>query len=265
MQKKVKLGVIGGGFMAQAIVNGAIQTGFLNPDDVIVSEPDESKRMLFLQRGINACNDNRMICHFCDYLLLAIKPQVFPSVAEELREEPLPVLISIMAGKTIASILLATGAKHVARIMPNLPCSVGAGMSGIDDSMLSEQDRIFTRGLFSSVGEIVEVEERLLNAVTGISGSGPAYVYLFYQSLVQAGMGQGLSETQASKLAFQTIMGGMEMLRSTGSSPEALIAAVSSKGGTTVAALNSFEADDFMGSVKRAVDAAVRRSEELSK
>ena len=113
--------------------------------------------------------------------------------------------------------------------------------------------------------EIVEVEERLLNAVTGISGSGPAYVYLFYQSLVQAGMGQGLSETQASKLAFQTIMGGMEMLRSTGSSPEALIAAVSSKGGTTVAALNSFEADDFMGSVKRAVDAAVRRSEELSK
>lgn len=265
MQKRAKLGVIGGGFMAQAIISGAIRTGFLHPEEIIVSEPDEQKQRLLAEHGVGVCNDNCRLSTQCDYLLFAVKPQVFPAVAQEIRGAALPVLISIMAGKTIAAISQATGANRIARVMPNLPCSVGAGMSGVDTSLLSEQDRVFVRGLFASVGEVVEVEERLLNAVTGVSGSGPAYVYLFFRALVQAGVKQGLSEEQASKLASQTILGGMEMLRRTGKSPDALIEAVSSKGGTTVAALDSFAADDFTGSVERAVDAAVRRAEELSK
>ena len=114
------------------------------------------------------------------------------------------------------------------------------------------------------MGEVAIVEEELLNAVTGISGSGPAYVYLFYRSLVQAGMAQGMSEELAEKLSLQTIAGGVEMLKTSNKTPDELIAAVSSKGGTTIAALNSFEKDDFSGSVMRAVDAAVRRAEELS-
>ena len=169
-----------------------------------------------------------------------------------------------MAGKTRERIRHATGAQKIARIMPNLPCSVGAGMAGMDTSWLSESEATFVRGLFQAVGEVVEVKEDLLNAVTGVSGSGPAYVYLFYRSLVQAGVSQGLNKEQAAKLASQTIIGGMEMLRVSGKSPDELIAAVSSKGGTTLAALDSFAKDDFSGSVERAVAAAVQRAKELS-
>lgn len=264
MQKRVTLGVIGGGFMAQAIVKGAILRKYLRPDEILVSEPDAARRTIFSDLGVNVCCDNIDTAKACDYLLLAVKPQVFPVVAEEIKGAKLPVLISIMAGKTRVWIRHVTGAQKIARIMPNLPCSVGAGMAGMDTSWLSESEAVFVRGLFQAVGEVVEVEEGLLNAVTGVSGSGPAYVYLFYRSLVQAGISQGLSEEQAAKLASQTIVGGMEMLRVSGKSPDELIAAVSSKGGTTLAALDSFSKDDFSGSVERAVAAAVQRAKELS-
>lgn len=264
MQKKVKLGVIGGGFMANAIVKGAIETNYLKAEEILVSEPEEPRRSQFLAMGCNVCHDNVFVASRCEYLLLAIKPQVFPEIASELQSVELPVVISIMGGRTKSGICKASGAKKVARIMPNLPCSVGSGMAGVDISSLSEQEKEFVCGLFSSVGEVAIVEEELLNAVTGISGSGPAYVYLFYRSLVQAGMAQGMSEELAEKLSLQTIAGGVEMLKTSNKTPDELIAAVSSKGGTTIAALNSFEKDDFSGSVMRAVDAAVRRAEELS-
>lgn len=264
MQKRVTLGVIGGGFMAQAIVKGAILKKYLRADEILVSEPDAGRRTVFSDLGIGVCCDNCEAAESCDYLLLAVKPQVFPVVAEEIKRNALPVLISIMAGKTRERIRHATGAQKIARIMPNLPCSVGAGMAGMDTSWLSESEATFVRGLFQAVGEVVEVKEDLLNAVTGVSGSGPAYVYLFYRSLVQAGVSQGLNEEQAAKLTAQTIIGGMEMLRVSGKSPDELIAAVSSKGGTTLAALDSFAKDDFSGSVERAVAAAVQRAKELS-
>ena len=264
MQKKVKLGVIGGGFMAQAIVNGAVRKKFLAADQVIVSAPDEARRMVFAELGAKLAANNRDAAASCEFLLIAVKPQAFASVAEELRGEPLPVLISIMAGKTKASVKRATGAEKVARIMPNLPCAVGAGMAGTDCSDLLPEERAFVHGLFCSVGEAAEVREDLLDAVTGVSGSGPAYVYLFLQSLILAGVEQGMTEAQARQFAIQTVSGGVEMAKTSDKSLEELIAAVSSKGGTTLAALDSFRRDDFTGCVRRAVDAAVRRAKELS-
>ncbi len=264
MQKNSTLGVIGGGFMAHAIVSGAISSGFLAPEHIIVAEPDAQRRAAFSRLGTLVTDDNRAAADGCRYLLLCVKPQTFPAVAEDLRNISLPVTISIMAGKTKQSIRRQTGAGAIARVMPNLPCSVGAGMAGIDSSELSDEERDFVYALFGAVGKTVEVEESLLNAVTGISGSGPAYVYLFYRALVQAGVAEGLSQEQAQALAAQTITGGMEMLRVTKKTPDELIAAVSSKGGTTVAALDRFAQDGFEQSVCRAVHAAVSRAEELS-
>lgn len=264
MKTKRTLGVIGGGFMAQAIVRGAIGKGFLQASEIVVSEPDVMRQKVFADMGVCIAENNWNAAAQSRFLLLAVKPQVFPAVAEELCGQNLPTLISIMAGKTKASVKRATGAERVARIMPNLPCSVGAGIAGTDCRDLSETEKEFVHGLFASVGEAVEVEEGLLNAVTGISGSGPAYVYLFLLSLIHAGQAQGMTEEAAKQFALQTVAGGVEMAKRSDRTLEELIAAVSSKGGTTVAALESFRKDDFEGSVLRAVDAAVRRAEELS-
>ena len=137
-------------------------------------------------------------------------------------------------------------------------------MTAVDASELDEAGRNFVLGLFLSVGEVIETEEGQLNAVTAVSGSGPAYIYLFLRALIHAGEEQGLRREQAEQLAFQTMAGGLSMARTSGRSLDDLIAAVSSKGGTTVAALKSFEKDGFEAAVARAVDAAAKRARELS-
>ena len=265
MKKKRLLGVIGGGFMARAILSGAIAKGVLNAQDVLVCDPAQESRAYFTSCGAAVSEDNRDAVRGCEYLLLAVKPQNFPAVAQALRGETYPTVISIMAGKTKAAIRGLTGAEHIARVMPNLPCSVGAGMTAVDASELSEEARGFVLGLFLSVGEVIETEESLLDAVTALSGSGPAYIYLFLRALIAAGEEQGLSAQQAQTLALQTMEGGLKMARTSGKSLDELIAAVSSKGGTTVAALESFEKDGFERSVLHAVDAAARRAGELSR
>ena len=264
MKKRKTLGVIGGGTMAQAIVRGAIATKYLAADEIVVSEPDEVRRAQCSALGTAVTADNAEAAASCRYLLIAVKPQAFPAVAQTLCGKELPVLISIMAGKTIDYIKRTTGAKKVARVMPNLPCAVGAGMAGLDTADCSDEESRFVRGLFCAVGAAEEVGERLLDAVTGISGSGPAYVYLFLRALIRAGEAQGMTPQQAKTFALQTVEGGVKMAKTSENSLDELIAAVSSKGGTTLAALESFRKDGFEESVARAVDAAVKRSKELS-
>lgn len=266
MKKKYILGVIGGGFMARAVIDGSLSHKFLSPDQISVGEPDETRAAYFRERGIATYTDNRKIAFDCDYLLLAVKPQVFVSVAEELKNGELPVLISIMAGKSKSAIKTSLGNVRIARAMPNLPCSVGEGVTCLDTSDFTAVEREFVFGLFASVGKALETPESLLDAVTGVSGSGPAYVYLFLQSLVKAGCEHGLSEARSKELALQTVKGGVRMVElNPDKSLSELIDAVSSKGGTTVAALDSFRRDDFAGSISRAVTAAVNRAEELSR
>lgn len=263
MKNQRILGVIGGGFMARAILSGAIGKGMLSAEDIIVSDPDAGSRDYFENLGVAAVSDNRRALA-CKYLLLAVKPQTFSLVADELKGEHYPIVISIMAGKTKKAISAATGAAQIARVMPNLPCSIGCGMTAVDATMLDADAGHFVLELFHAVGEVIEVEERLLDAVTALSGSGPAYIYLFLKALISAGEAQGLSGAQARTLAFQTMEGGLAMVRSSGKSLDDLIAAVSSRGGTTVAALDSFRSDGFEESVMRAVHAAAERARELS-
>lgn len=269
MKKMFKLGVIGAGFMAHAIVDGAVVSGTVREKKMIISDKSEESFEKFSEFDVMTTLDNKVVAENSEYLLLAVKPQSFPEVAESLRGVNVENVISIMAGVTRYKIRKALGGKaKVCRCMPNLPCSIGAGMVAGDMSDYSSDidGMQFITNLFSSLGEFLPVSENKLDAVTGISGSGPAYVYLFIQSLIEAGVANGLSESEAETLAIQTVVGGAEMVKRTEDKtiPQ-LIEAVCSKGGTTIEAMNSFEKDNFKGIVLNAVNACTARSKELSK
>ncbi len=265
MQKKYKLGVIGGGFMAHAFVKGVVGGDYIEEDRIIVSSRSAESLEKFKEFEIKTTTDNAFVADNCEFLLLAVKPQVFATVAEDIKNSSVKKVISIMAAITISDIKSAfNGEVSVCRCMPNTPCTVREGAIGADMSEFTLKDKAFLNGLFACLGEVVEVEEQKLHAVTGISGSGPVYVYSFIKALKNAGVKNGLTEAEALKLSVQTVYGAVAMIEDAGESLDELIAHVCSKGGTTVEAMKSFEEDDFAGSVARAVNASVRRSKELS-
>ena len=269
MRKMYKLGVIGGGFMAQAILKGAVYSDFIKPKKIIVSDVSRAALEKVEYLGVVTTQSNREVAENAEYVLLAVKPQNIAKVAESLRGVPVEKVITIMAGVKRSSIreLLYGEDLKIARAMPNLPCSVGSGMIAVDSSEMEGDvdDLSFVNSLFSNCGTVISVPEEKLNAVTGISGSGPAYVYLFIDGLIKAGMKHGLSEDEAKTLAVTTVYGGAEMVaQSEDKTLDELIAAVCSKGGTTIQAVESFRADDLEGTIGRAVDACVKRAEELS-
>ncbi len=265
MKKQYKLGVIGGGFMAQAIIGGI---DFIKPKKIIVSDPSAAAREKLTYLGVNVTENNRDVADNCEYLLLAVKPQTFPAVAESLKGVPVEKVISIMAGvkkQVIRDALF--GQTKVVRVMPNLPCSIGFGMTAIDlaDFENDVDDCAFVQEIFNRIGNVLVVPDEKLNAVTGISGSGPAYVYLFIDGLIKAGIAQGLDEEEAKTLAVNTVVGGAEMVvHSEDKTIDEMVAAVCSKGGTTIQAVDSFKRDDLEGVIGRAVAACVKRAEELS-
>ena len=269
MKKQYKLGVIGAGFMAQAILKGVIYSDSLKAKKIIVSDASDHALAGVEYLGVHCTRSNADVAEMCEYLLLAVKPQNFAAVAESIRGIPVEKVITIMAGVTkekVKGLLLGNDIK-VARAMPNLPCSIGSGMIALDASDFDENidDSAFIDSVFSNCGTVLNVSEEKLNAVTGISGIGPAYVYLFIDGLIKAGVAHGLTEDEAKTLAVTTVYGGAEMVaREETKSLEELIAAVCSKGGTTIQAVESFRKDDLEGTIARAVSACVKRAEELS-
>lgn len=269
MKKQYKLGVIGAGFMAQAILKGAIYSDSIKPKKIIVSDASEQALEKLEYLGVNRTRSNADVADNCEYLLIAVKPQNFEAVAESIRGVPVEKVITIMAGvrkDSVRSALLGTAVK-VARAMPNLPCSIGSGMVALDAEEFAGNidDCAFIDSLFSNCGTVLNVSEEKLNAVTGISGSGPAYVYLFIDGLIKAGVAHGLTEDEAKTLAVTTVYGGAEMVaHAEDKSIDELVSAVCSKGGTTIQAVDSFRRDDLEGVIARAVDACVKRAEELS-
>lgn len=269
MKKQFKLGVIGCGFMAHSILRGVILSDILRSKKVIVSDVDMDKlQAVNDELGVYFTQDNRYIAENCEYLLFAVKPQTFPQVAKELEGFCPGKIISIMAGvkKDTIKNSLGIGIMKVARCMPNLPCSIGSGMMGLDMSDFNNDidDLEFIDMLFSSMGQVLSVSEDKMDAVTGISGSGSAYVFMFIESLVQAGVNQGLTEDEATTLAIQTVLGGAEMAGHSEKPLSVLISNVCSKGGTTIEAVNVLEKANFRGIIADAVDACVKRSKELS-
>ncbi len=267
---RFQVGFLGGGNMAEAIVRGLISAGE-DAGTIAVAEPVAARRRLLARRfGVAVLEDNLELAKRSRTIVLAVKPQVVDAVLDGVSDAvgARQVLVSIAAGVTTKRMERRLGAgARVVRVMPNTPCLVGKGASVLcAGSLATRADIARARRLFAAVGDVHVVEsERLLDPVTGLSGSGPAYVYLFAEALIRGGKSAGLDAELASKLAYQTIAGAAEMLIATGTPPADLRRAVSSPGGTTLAGLARLAEGGFERTVAEAVKTATRRSRELGR
>lgn len=261
------LSSIGAGNMARAILEGLLDADMLAPERILATDPNPAAREACAARGIRVSESNDEAWK-ADLILLAVKPQVLPDVLREARGErnPSALVISIAAGVRIATIRECLGeGVRVIRAMPNTPLLVGAGVSGLAPGPgVTEGDFILAMELFGACGHAYRVEESQLDAVTALSGSGPAYVFAFCEALAQAGVAAGLPTALADTLARQTLVGAARMLEVRPDSAARLREQVTSPGGTTEAALRSLDAAGWAGILSDAVAAATARSRELA-
>lgn len=254
--------------MAQAIAGGAIQRGVINADQVIASDPSGDHRAVFEKWGCAVSGDNKDVASQAQQVLLAVKPQVFPKVAPDLAGVVGgdQVLISIMAGVSSAGIAeLVGGPCRVVRVMPNTPSLVGAGMAGIALGGDAQQgDDGLSKQLFAAVGEVVELEEPMIDAINAVSGSGPGYVFYFAEAMEKMAGELGLGEA-GRKIIAQTIYGSGKLMLESGEDPAELRRKVTSPGGTTLAATDSMDADQVKQAIQKAMKAAYARAVELGK
>ena len=265
------IGFVGGGNMAWALIKGLLRAGLYRPEQLWASDVDAQKRNTLRRRfrvGVTA--DNAALVCGSKVIVLAVKPQIMDAVLAELRQAvtPAKLFLSIAAGVSTARLEGGLGGgTRVLRAMPNTPALLGKGMSVLvrGQHATAADERLGVR-LLRAVGQAVAVaDEKLLDAVTGLSGSGPAYVYLFAEGLIAGGIAAGLPAALATRLALQTLAGAAAMLQETGKSPEALRAIVTSPGGTTLAGLGELDRRAFKDAVAAAVVTATRRSEELGR
>ena len=270
----IKLGIVGGGVMGEALLSRMLAQQLYRPDNVLVSEPQAHRRDILVQKyAVKVTSDNRAVAAASDVLLLAIKPQVFEAVAKELAQgdsnasparEQLPVVVSILAGVSLSQLEAAFGRQPVIRAMPNTPATVGAGITAIASGKSVKPSQIEqATAIFQAVGEVVEVPEYLMDAVTGLSGSGPAYVAIMIEALADGGVAAGLPRAIASKLALSTVLGTAQLLHETQMHPAELKDRVTSPGGTTIAGIRELERAGFRSALIEAVQAAKERSQQL--
>lgn len=255
--------------MATALARGLVRAELVAPDSIMASDPMRSSREYFSTQvpGATVVDDNRQVGANADVLLLAVKPQQADEVLAGIREAvaPAALVISIAAGVTIArlSTQLPSG-QRIVRVMPNTPCLIGRGASGYSlGAHATSEDGELVGRLLSAVGVAFEVPETQLDAVTGLSGSGPAFVYTMVEALAEGGVAVGLPTELAAQLAVHTTLGAAAMVHQTGETPDALRKRVTSPGGTTLAGLSALEAHGFKSAVMGAIEAATRRSKEL--
>jgi pyrroline-5-carboxylate reductase len=268
MLKCKKIGFIGGGKMGGVLLGSIISHGLMKADDLMVSDASavrlEELRKLY---GVRTTNDNREVAGAADPVILAVKPQNMAEVLEEISEagKRPGVIVSIAAGISTSFIegYLKKGAR-VIRAMPNTPAMIGEGVTALAcGAGATEDDLALVRIIFDSVGITVIVEERLMDAVTGLSGSGPAYGFVVIEALSDAGVRMGLSRDVALKLSAQTILGAAKLCLESGKHPAELRDMVTSPGGTTIAGLKALEEGKIRATLMAAVEAATIRAREL--
>jgi pyrroline-5-carboxylate reductase len=261
----VKLGVIGGGVMGSAIVSRLLAQGIYQPTEILISEPTLPQRESLQQLyGVGVTGDNNLAT-IAPVLLLAIKPQIFGKVVGELAQPiPAQLIISILAGVSIAQLEQAFPDRAAIRAMPNTPATVGMGMTAISTgNQVSTAQLELATQLFQAVGEVVTVPESLMDAVTGLSGSGPAFIAIAIEALADGGVAAGLPRQIADKLALQTVLGTSQLLNESQLHPAQLKDRVTSPGGTTIAGVKTLEQAGFRSALIEAVVAAAKRSQEL--
>jgi len=268
---KQAIGFVGGGRMAEALIRGIVGAGLQAAEKIHVAEPQsERRRFLREEHGVQAAGDAARLAAECPVIVLAVKPQVMDVVLAELR--PLVnsghLLISIAAGVTLDRLSqgLAGSGCRLIRVMPNTPALVGEGAAAISPGPgCGDEDLAAARRIFEAVGAAIVVDERYMDAVTGLSGSGPAYVFAFVEAMIDAGVKVGLARPEAETLVLQTVLGSVKLAMATGEHPAQLRAMVTSPGGTTIAGLHEMARAGFAGIVMDAVEAAARRSAELGR
>ena len=246
MNYNYKLGIIGAGNMAKAIANGIVDSKLIDKSKIIATDP-------FADLGIDGIvthKDNTLVLNDCEYILLAVKPQIYNEIAKEIGNNcKAKHIISIMAGITYDGIKKYFPNANVTRVMPNTPCKLKKGMTAIrKNDNIPQEEKDFVKSIFDSIGKTIYLEEELFHAVTAVSGSGPAYVYMFAKTCV-----------------LQTFAGSIGMVESENTPICDLINAVCSKGGTTIQAVESFRQDNLYEIIDSAMVKCRNRSEELGK
>ena len=264
----MKIGVIGTGKIGEALIRGVLAANLTRSDQIFASDMDAGRlNALHTELGINTSTDNTGAVSSADVIILAVKPQiiatVLKSIKPEITEEHL--VISVAAGVRIRQIEenLPAGA-HLIRVMPNIACTVRQAISAIcAGTEATESDIETARTIFGSVGRVVVVPESMMDAVTGLGGSGPAFIFQVIEALADGGVHEGLPRDVALELAAQTVLGAAAMVLETGEHPGALKDMVTSPAGTTIQGIRALEAHGLRAAMMAAVIAATRRSREL--
>ncbi len=263
-----KIAFIGAGNMATALIRSSIARGGHEPSSIGATDVrDQALDALVAQHGIRRFSSNVEACGWADVIVLAVKPQVMPTVLREISGASAgKLVISIAAGLSIAKLSeLLGGHPRVVRAMPNTPAMVGEGATAIAAAPgTSAADLDTAEALLKTTGLVVRTDEKLLDAVTGVSGSGPAYAFIAIEALSDGGVRAGLSREVATQLAAQTLLGAAKLVLETGEHPGKLKDMVTSPGGPTIAAVAALEASGFRHALLEAVAAAVARSKELA-
>ncbi len=267
----ITLGFIGGGQMAEALIKGILSKGLIPKEQIKVSDPEPARRQILQSSfGIEVFEDNKEVLTSCQVVVLAVKPQVMCKVLKQISSDVTRdhLLVSIAAGITLRTLEhgLPPGSR-VIRVMPNTPALVQQGASALClGSHVGPGDAEVVRAILQAVGTVVMVgDESLMDAVTGLSGSGPAYVFSFIAGLIDAGVREGLSRPVARDLVVQTVLGAAALCKETAKDPSELTAMVTSPGGTTIEGLYALEKGGLRGILMDAVKSATLRSKELGK
>ncbi|HEX5067320.1 MAG TPA: pyrroline-5-carboxylate reductase [Myxococcota bacterium] len=273
-----RVGFVGGGAMAEALCGGLVAAG-VPAAQIRASDPEAQRRRLLAERlGIEVYAENRDVVASSDVVVVAVKPSIVPRALGELRDaaaKTRPLWISIVAGVRLSALAEALSGEareaqpssaRIVRAMPNTPAQVRCGATAIcGNERAGADDLALARALFESVGICWQApDESLLDAVTGLSGSGPAFVFVFLEALADAGVRVGLPRDAAALLARQTVLGAARLVEVTGRHPAELKDQVTSPGGTTIAGLERLEAGGLRAALYEAVAAATRRSKELA-
>jgi pyrroline-5-carboxylate reductase len=264
----MKIAFIGGGNMGTAILAALLEKGLTSPDDVSVSDISNDRREYLKQTyGVAVTGNNQQAIGGADVIVLAVKPQHLTEVMADLagKLQPSQLALSIIAGATIKTLTSGLGHRCVVRVMPNTPAQIGEGMSvWTATTEVTEQQKEWASSILGAVGrEIYVDDEKYLDMVTAVSGSGPAYFFLFVEALVEAAVDIGLSPDMAREMILQTMLGSGHLIRESGKQPAELRKIVTSKGGTTAAALAELDRGGFNELVLRAIKAAYNRAREL--
>lgn len=261
------IGVIGTGNMGEALIRGLLRAGVADAGQIVGSDPTPERGAELVEKyAIRMTTRNHEVARAADILVLSVKPQVMERVLEEVGPEirAHALVISIAAGIPISAIETRLPQARVIRTMPNTPALVGAGATAIAvGGHATEADLLAARKIFDSVGMTVVLDEVQMDAVTGLSGSGPAYIFLVIEALSDAGVKVGLSRHHAQALAAQTVLGSAKLLIETHEHPGRLKDMVTSPGGTAIAGLHTLEAGGLRTTLMDAVEAATKRSREL--